>query len=110
MDQNQLSPTPPIEPRTYTPAAQTPPAPAIPALPKQADKFLPPAHGGSWGAFFGIVIIVIVLVVGALYFWGMQLEKQEVIENAGTEEVSSEQSTLSDFDTGLNGFDEKPAE
>ena len=70
------------------PAPQTPPAPTIPALPKQPENLLPPAHGGSWGAFFGIVIIVIVLVIGALYFWGMQLEKQEAIENAGTEGAS----------------------
>jgi len=93
MEPTQPSSIPPTQP-----APQTPVAPAIPALPKQPDKFLPnraiptgfspPAHGSSWGAFVGIVIIVIVLVVGALYFWGMQLEKQEAMENAEIEGAS----------------------
>ena len=90
MDPNQPSPIPP----PVTP-------PRAPELPTQPEKLLPAASGGSWGAFIGIVIIIIVLVVGALYFWGAQLEKQEELQNAGAEE-----STSTDFDSALNDFEE----
>ena len=95
MDPNQPSPvTAPV-----TPAR-------APELPRQPEKLLPAAHGGdSWGAFIGIVIIIIVLVVGALYFWGAQLEKQEALPNAGAEEANKQPSP-SDFVEELGGFEE----
>ncbi len=74
-----VTPTPPPAP------AVIPSAPTAPELPKQPEHLLPPVQKGSWGAFVGIVIIVIVLVIGALYFWGVQLEKQENLQSAGTE-------------------------
>lgn len=85
MDPNQTTPIPPTQP----PA--TPPP--IRELPKQPEKLLSAAHGGSWGAILGIVIIIIVLVVGALYFWGAQLEKQEALQN------TEEGQDFSDFDS-----------
>lgn len=99
MDSNQTTPPPPTQ-SPITP-------PRAPELPASPEKLLPTAHGGSWGAFIGIAIIIIVLIVGALYFWGAQLEKQDRIENAAVEEnVKTEKSTRSDFDTDADGFEE----
>lgn len=97
-----LTPTVPPQPSAPQPAASF----NTPKLPPQPEKLLPAASGGSWGAFFGIAIIIIVLVVGALYFWGAQLEKQDQIENAAEENVNTEKSTLSGFDTDVDGFEE----
>ncbi|MDP2648814.1 MAG: hypothetical protein Q8P19_02840 [bacterium] len=33
----------------------------------------PPAHRASAGPIIGVIIIVLLLVVGALYFWGSHL-------------------------------------
>lgn len=52
-------------------------------LPKEPEKLLTPApavRSTSWGALIGIVIILIVLVVGALYFWGAHLVGKGAIE------------------------------
>lgn len=96
MDSTQISPTN-AQPSAPQPAASF----NTPKLPPQPEKLLPAASGGSWGAFFGIAIIIIVLVVGALYFWGAQLEKQERKESANAEE-----STRSDLGNGLDGFED----
>lgn len=32
-------------------------------------------NGNSFGALFGIIVIIVVLLLGALYFWGAQLSK-----------------------------------
>jgi hypothetical protein len=40
------------------------------------DHLLPPAHKSSTGAIVGIVIIITVLIIGALYFWGAHLNTQ----------------------------------
>lgn len=40
------------------------------------DHLLPPAQKSSMGPVIGIIIIVILLVVGALYFWGAHLNAQ----------------------------------
>ncbi|MDZ4226980.1 MAG: hypothetical protein U1D26_00715 [Patescibacteria group bacterium] len=37
------------------------------------DRLLPPAHRTSAGPIIGVIIIVLLLVVGALYFWGSHL-------------------------------------
>lgn len=91
------------------PAPSQPPAPQpaanfnMPELPHVPEKLLEPPHqtNGSWGAILGIVIIIIVLIVGALYFWGAQLEKQEGLQNA-----DGEGQDFSDFDSELGGFEE----
>lgn len=69
-------------------------APSPKALPKPPDVPLfsppragfpeenldtPPAatkSGNSFGALFGIIVIIVVLLLGALYFWGAQLSKE----------------------------------
>ncbi len=68
----------------------TPPQPpATPELPKQPEKLLPAPHHTSWGAVLGIIIILLVLIVGALYFWGTELAEQDAKNakpiNAGLE-------------------------
>ncbi|MDO8514513.1 MAG: hypothetical protein Q7S50_03155 [bacterium] len=37
----------------------------------------PPAHKSSTGPIVGTIIIVVLLVVGALYFWGAQLNQRD---------------------------------
>ena len=49
-----------------------------PALPKQPEKLQSPRHT-SWGALIGIIIIVFILIVGALYFFGARLVEQDGI-------------------------------
>lgn len=49
-----------------------------PELPKAPGKLLSaPAHHTSWGALAGILIILIVLIIGGLYFWGAELSKED---------------------------------
>lgn len=40
------------------------------------DHLLPPAHTSSVGPVAGIVIIVLLLIIGAFYFWGAHLNAQ----------------------------------
>lgn len=42
-----------------------------------ADHLLPPGRKSSAGPTIGIVVIVILLVFGALYFWGAQLDRKD---------------------------------
>ncbi len=63
MDFNQSSPTAPVSP--------------LPELPHGPEKLLPAPHTSSWGAWFGIIIILIVLLIGALYFWGAKLTRDD---------------------------------
>lgn len=50
--------------------------PVSPIPNENADRLLPPAHKSGAGALVGIVIILILLVVGAFYFWGSLLNAQ----------------------------------
>ena len=96
MDPNQPSPvTAPV-----TPAR-------APELSRQPEKLLPAAHGGdSWGAFIGIVIIIIVLVVGALYFWGERLVGTPATETpAAFQPAESASSEIADIESDLSGTD-----
>ena len=45
------------------------------------DRLLPPAQKSSVGPIAGIIIIIVLLVVGALYFWGAHLNAQNDSEN-----------------------------
>lgn len=84
MDSTQQPSAPPQLPVTPKPE---------PALPKQPEKLLSSPNGNSWGAFIGIIIVVIVLIIGALYFWGAQLEKQDALKNAGSLPLAEEIET-----------------
>ena len=70
MDMNQPTSTPPVQPPAHL---------GTPELPRAPEKLLepPPKGNGSLGAFIGIVIILLVLIVGALYFWGAKLAEEE---------------------------------
>lgn len=58
-------------------APQTPANLNTPELPHVPEKLLTPPQKPSWGAVIGIVIIILVLTVGALYFWGAKLAEEE---------------------------------
>lgn len=74
-----------------TPSQPTAPQPTanlnMPELPHMPEKLLESTptraeyagghKSGSWGAAIGIVIILLVLVIGALYFWGAKLAEEE---------------------------------
>lgn len=80
----------------------------------------PPEEKGHFGAWAGIVIIVVILALGGLYFWGKKLNNEgpsmpaPMIENAGTSETGVfDQSTealqtqgtsdnISDIEADLN--------
>ncbi|MDO8620204.1 MAG: hypothetical protein Q7R64_02545 [bacterium] len=74
MDPNQSSPTTPITP--VSPLTE---------LPHGPEKLLPAPHKSSWGAWFGILIILIVLTIGALYFWGEKLTEEDAAAGITTE-------------------------
>ena len=91
MDSNQLpptSPTPaPAQPLVVAPAPASEAAPAdpqiaapVPAsslLPTPPERLLTAPPRTSWGALIGISIILAVLVIGALYFWGAKLAERD---------------------------------
>ena len=90
MDSNQLpptSPTPaPAQPLVVAPAPTSEPAPAepqiaapvhAPSLPTPPERLLTAPPRTSWGALIGISIILAVLVIGALYFWGAKLAERD---------------------------------
>jgi len=60
MDQQQYT--------TPSPAVTPPPAAEVPKK-------------SSLGSIVGAVIVIIILIFGGLYFWGAQLEKQQVYED-----------------------------
>jgi hypothetical protein len=72
-------------PQQPSPAPTQPPAPQpaanlnLPELPHAPEKLLTPPHekNGSWGALAGSIVIILVLIVGALYFWGAKLAEEE---------------------------------
>lgn len=44
--------------------------------PQSTPSKMPPQKPGSMGPFFGIIVILIVILVGAFYFWGKALNEQ----------------------------------
>ncbi len=69
MDANQTITTPPKLSET-------------PELPHGPEKLLPaPTYRGSLGAAFGIVVILIIVIIGALYFWGAKLTEVPEVEH-----------------------------
>lgn len=67
-------PVPPVPPPAEPQIAAPAPAPKLPAQP---EKLLMAPRRTSWGALIGVIIILVVLVVGALYFWGAKLAERE---------------------------------
>ena len=56
-------------------------SPSNPTPVDPRDHLLPPAQKSSVGPIVGIVIIVVLLIVGALYFWGAHLDDQNPENN-----------------------------
>lgn len=53
------------------------------------------------GALIGSIIVILILVLGALYFWGGKLTREEVGETLeqGSDEVADIDSDFSDLET-----------
>lgn len=68
--------TPPISPSAEPQIAAPVPASSLPTPP---EKLLMAPPRTSWGAFIGISIILAVLVIGALYFWGAKLAERDAV-------------------------------
>ncbi len=45
------------------------------------DHLLPPAQKSSAGPVVGTIIIIVLLILGGLYFWGAHLNAQKNAEN-----------------------------
>ncbi len=52
-----------------------------------------PQRRGGWGPMFGIFIIVLLLIVGALYFWGEKLSKQQSAQPQQSGQTQPQQQT-----------------
>ena len=55
--------------------------PQSPIPNENEDRLLPPAQKSSAGPLIGIIIIIVLLVFGALYFWGAHLNSQSTSNN-----------------------------
>ncbi|NTV44385.1 MAG: hypothetical protein HGA67_01665 [Candidatus Yonathbacteria bacterium] len=49
-----------------------------------------PVHETSWGTIVGIIIVVIVLAVGSLYFWGKEVNDRQNALPAINENVTAQ--------------------
>ncbi len=59
-----------------------PPQPPSTHIPNEnEDRLLPPAHKSGAGPLVGVIIIIGLLILGALYFWGAHLNSQKNPEN-----------------------------
>jgi hypothetical protein len=74
----------------------------IPFVPEQekVPELLPPKKSGSVGPIIGSLIILVLLVAGALYFWGAHLNSQNAKSQlplipAGTTTIIISTSTTS---------------
>ncbi len=45
----------------------------LPKMPSPSEELPAPSYHSSLGAAFGIVVILIIVIIGALYFWGARL-------------------------------------
>ena len=73
---------PPAQPQITTPAP-------LEELPREPEKRITAPHHTSWGAFIGIIIIVVVLIAGALYFWGAKLAERDAAFQSPNAETST---------------------
>ena len=89
MEPNKTTPIPPphtpVIP-TLVPKELTLPLKVVIPAPVEVKKKIPDIspkplvsseHTFSWGTFIGIIIILAVLIIGALYFWGAKLAEKE---------------------------------
>ncbi|MBM3271947.1 hypothetical protein FJY94_01515 [Candidatus Kaiserbacteria bacterium] len=62
--------------------------------PKNNEKLLPPGKPEPAGPLVGTIIIMLVLVFGALFAWGTQLEKRQEIEARNAAAAAAAQQQL----------------
>ena len=55
--------------------------PKSPIRNENEDRLLPPAQKPSYGPIIGIIIILVLLIIGAFYFWSAHLNQQPNPEN-----------------------------
>lgn len=48
-----------------------------PMAPAQEDQMRPVSPKGGVGPLIGSIIVIVILVIGAIYFWGDMLNKQD---------------------------------
>lgn len=66
---------------TVQDATPTPTPPSLPKMPSPSQELPAPTYRGSLGAAFGIVVILIIVIIGALYFWGAKLTEVPEVEH-----------------------------
>lgn len=65
----------------------------------QEEKLLPPGEPEPVGPLVGTVIVVLLLAFGALYFWGVQLNKRTRLQA----EQAAAAAAAAAFDTQFSG-------
>ena len=93
-------------PIAASPVVPSTPIREVPKLPGLPEKLLTahtetPKHKTSWGPLIGIVIIVLVLIVGALYFWGARLAEQDATSSLFQEESAELDAALESAEAGF---------
>ncbi len=90
--------------------------------PEQTPTPSAPEEKGSWGSAIGIILIVAVIVIGGLYFWGQKIDERlsefegqditvdDILNapDADLDALSEEQSTstdINDIENDLNATD-----
>jgi len=48
-------------------------------MPEEIPQEMAPKSGGM-GPLIGVIIVVVLIALGGLYFWGGQLNKEEAVE------------------------------
>jgi len=64
------------------------------SIPKD-ELLLPPGHKSGAGGLVGIIIIIVLLMVGALYFWGAHLNNQS--EQSQVPYIPADNSTSTNY-------------
>lgn len=113
LNQNPTSTPQPVTPVPVTPAPTETPI-QQPTMNAAPANFAVPPKKTSWGAVIGIIIILALLVIAALYFWGKsQLEDQLGAEDtpsgfqqASTEPITdSELQIVDSLEADINGIE-----
>ncbi len=63
----------------------TTPLASLPKMPSPSEELPAPTYRGSLGAVFGIVVILIMVIIGALYFWGAKLTQVPEVQHGMTD-------------------------
>jgi uncharacterized protein HemX len=70
-----------------TPPVQTPQTPPV-QTPQTPPVQTPEGDGGSVGPIVGSVIVIIIIIIGGLYFWGQKLSTDKTADEIRAEEDS----------------------